>query len=212
MIKNPWFTLVIGLMVGLTLGYVFAERQTIPPGKALRMGSQSAQEQTGRLPEDHPPLDQTGPDPQVQSLQQQVSETRGLLAQSPGDAGLMIALGDLHFEIARTTMRVEDWQEALAWYEKGIDHGRGDDPNVLTDLAVVNRNLDQQQRALELLDQAIAIDGDHWQAWFNKVIVLNFDLHDHEAAQQAFEKLESIAADNPQVPDLTRIREEVMGH
>jgi len=29
MIKNPWFTLVIGLMVGLALGFVLAERQAI---------------------------------------------------------------------------------------------------------------------------------------------------------------------------------------
>jgi tetratricopeptide (TPR) repeat protein len=211
MYKNPWFTLVIGLMVGLTLGYVFAERQAIPPGKALRVGLSPTQAQTGDLPEGHPPLDQTGSDPQIQALQQQVSETRGLLAQNPDDAGLMIALGDQYFEIARTTMRAEDWQEARTWYEEGVAHGRGEDPNVLTDLAVVYRNLGQQQRALEFLDHAIAVDDDHWQAWFNKVIVLNFDLHDHDAARQAFGRLESIAAENPQVPDLTRIRQEVMG-
>lgn len=211
MYKNPWFTLIIGLMLGLTLGYVFAERQTIPPGKALRLGLQPGQEQSGNLPDGHPPLDETGADPHIQTLQQQISETRGLLAQSPDDAGLMIALGDQYFEIARTTMRDEDWQEARAWYEEGVSHGRDDDPNVLTDLAVVNRNLGQQQLALELLDQALAVDDDHWQAWFNKVIVLNFDLHDHEAAQQAFGRLESIAAENPQVPDLTRIKQEVMG-
>ena len=42
MFKNPWVTLVIGLMVGLALGYVFAERQPIPPGKALRLGTPQA--------------------------------------------------------------------------------------------------------------------------------------------------------------------------
>jgi tetratricopeptide (TPR) repeat protein len=88
--------------------------------------------------------------------------------------------------------------------------GRSNDPDVLTDLGVVLRNLQQYDRSLEILDRAIAVEPDHWQAWFNKVIVLNFDLHDHDGAREAFGHLKEIAARNPEVPDLTGIEAEVM--
>ncbi|MEE4270722.1 MAG: tetratricopeptide repeat protein [Thermoanaerobaculales bacterium] len=211
MIKNPWFTLVVGLVLGLTLGYVFAERQPIPPGKALRLGVSPGGGAAGDLPEGHPPLDAAGANPQVAALQQQIADTRGLLASSPDDPGLMVALGDQYFELARSTENSAHWNEARAWYVKAEANGRGDDPNVLTDLAVVYRNLGQTQNALEKLDHAIEIDGEHWQALYNKVIVLNFDLHDHDAAKQTFARLEAVAEANPQVPDLSPIRAEVLG-
>lgn len=211
MLKNPWVTLLIGLMVGLALGYVFAERQPIPPGKALRLGAPQAAAQGGDLPSGHPPIDESAPNPERQFFEEQISELQGLLAQSPDDPGLMVAMGDAYFELARATGRENQWQESRVWYERAMAQGRGDDPNVMTDLAVVFRNLKQFDRAVELLDRAIGIHPDHWQAWFNKVIVLNFDLHDHDGAREALLRLKAIAAENSEVPDLAGLEREVMG-
>lgn len=209
MFKNPWFTLVIGLMVGLTLGYVFAERQSIPPGGAVRPEGGSSQ--FGALPEGHPPIGETDTRPEVHQFEQQIAEVRALLNQNPNDAGLMVSLGDAYFELARATSSNDHWLEAQGWYEKAVASGRVDDANVMTDLAVVYRNLQQNDRALEMLERAIATDPDHWQAWYNKVIILNFDLHRHDEARDAFLRLEEIAASDPQVPDLSGVRAEVMG-
>lgn len=211
MFKNPWFTLLIGLMVGLALGYVFAERQAIPPGKALRLGAPQTSAQGGGLPNGHPPVDGSAPNPETRFFSQQITEIQGLMAQNPGDVGLVVALADAYFELARTTGEDIHWQEARRGYERALAEGRGDDSDVLTDLAVVVRNLKQFDRSVELLDHAIAVDPDHWQAWFNKVIIMNFDLHDHDGARKAFLRLKGIAAENPEVPDLSRIEEEVMG-
>lgn len=211
MFKNPWFTLLIGLMVGLALGYVFAERQAIPPGKALRLGAPQTAAQGEGLPDGHPPVDGSAPNPETQFFAQQITEIQGLIAQNPGDVGLVVALADAYFELARTTGDASHWQEARRGYERAMAEGRGDDPDVLTDLAVVMRNLEQFDRSVELLDRATAVDPDHWQAWFNKVIIMNFDLHDHDGAREAFLRLKSIAAENPEVPDLSRIEQEVMG-
>jgi tetratricopeptide (TPR) repeat protein len=71
--------------------------------------------------------------------------------------------------------------------------------------------MEQYERSIELLDHAIAVDEDHWQAWFNKVIIMNFDLHDHDGAREAFGRLKNIAAGNPEVPDLSQIEQQVMG-
>lgn len=96
------------------------------------------------------------------------------------------------------------------WYERSLELEAAD-PNVVTDLAVVHRNLQQPDRSLELLDQAIAMDAEHWQAYYNKVIVLQFDLHRHDEAAATLARLKEIAATNREVPDLSGLEAEVLG-
>ena len=202
MYRNPWFTLILGLIVGLIIGYVLAERQAVPPAKAVRLGlsPQAAAQQGDELPDGHPPVDgASGAD--VQRLRQQVAEIEGLLATSPNDAGLMAALGNVYFDASR-------WPDARDWYEKALRISSGD-PNILTDLAVVYRNLGDFQRSIELLDQAIAIDSDHWQAWYNKVVVYQFDLHQHDDAAEALKILQELKNSNSSIPDLSGLEGEV---
>jgi tetratricopeptide (TPR) repeat protein len=200
--KNPWFTLILGLMVGLVLGYVFAERQSIPPAQTMARQTAPGGQQGG-LPEGHPPVEVTGGGEEEQRLAQQAAELQQMLAQTPGDPRLMVALGNLYFDAGR-------WQNARLWYERSLEI-EGDDPNVVTDLAVVYRNLKQPDRALELLDRAIGTFPTHWQSWYNKVVVLHFDLHRHDEAVQALDRLRAIAATDPQVPDLSQLEAEVTG-
>ncbi len=200
--KNPWFALVIGSMVGLVLGYILAERQPIPPAKAMA-APQAAQQ---GLPDGHPPIEATGPGgggAEAAKLAQQAAELEGALAQSPDDPRLMIALGNLYFDAGR-------WTESRLWYERGIEAGGGD-ANVLTDLAVVYRNLKQPERSLDFLGQALQMSPTHWQAIYNQVVVLHFDLHRHDDAAAALQRLKQVAATNPDVPDLSALETEVMG-
>ena len=202
MYKNPWFTLVIGLMTGLVLGYVFAERQPIPPAKAV-VSTAGAQQS---LPDGHPPIEANGPGvggAEAARLAQQAAELEGALAQAPDDPRLMVALGNLYFDAGR-------WTESRLWYERAIEAG-GRDANVLTDLAVVYRNLQQPERSLELLNEALEASPEHWQAIYNQVVVLHFDLHRHDEAAEALRRLKQVAASNPDVPDLTALEAEVMG-
>jgi tetratricopeptide (TPR) repeat protein len=144
------------------------------------------------------------PNPEAQALDRQIAEIQTLLAQNPDDAGLMVALANTYFDAG-------SWPDARLWYERALADERNVDPNVITDLAVVYRNLGEPQRALELLDRATAMDENHWQAWYNKIVVMQFDLHDHDGAREALLRLKEIAAENPQVPDLAPIEREVMG-
>jgi tetratricopeptide (TPR) repeat protein len=201
MYRNPWFTLVIGLMVGLVLGYVFAERQTIPP--APTQAPQPGQGTEGNLPEGHPPI-QGGEMAgfEDERLAQQAAELQQMLAQNPEDHRIMVALGNLYFDAER-------WHESRIWYERSLEF-EAHDPNVITDLAVVYRSLGQPETALSILDRAIASTPAHWQAWYNKVIVLHFDLHRHEDAAEALQRLEEIAQTDPSVPDLAQLKGEVL--
>jgi tetratricopeptide (TPR) repeat protein len=202
--RNPWFTLILGLMAGLVIGYVLAESQPIPPAKAIRLGlgPQGVAQQGAQLPEGHPPVD--GPSAaEAQRLRQQVAEIENLLASNPNDAGLMAALGNLYFD-------ANLWPQAREWYEKSLQVS-SDDPNVLTDLSVVCRNLGEFQRSIELLDRAIAIDPAHWQAWYNKVVVYHFDLHQHDLAAEALRTLQELKKSNSAIPDLSGLEKEVLG-
>jgi tetratricopeptide (TPR) repeat protein len=203
MYRNPWFTLVLGLMAGLIVGYVLAERQSVPPAKAIRLGlNPQAAAQAEELPDGHPPVDgESGAG--AQRLRQQVAEIEGLLAANPDDAGLLTAMGNVYFDASR-------WPEARDWYEKSLRVSSGD-PNVITDLAVVHRNLGEHRRAIELLDQAIAINSGHWQAWYNKVVVYQFDLHEHDAAASALKTLQDLKKGNSAIPDLSGLEKEVLG-
>lgn len=202
MFRNPWFTLVLGLVAGLTLGYVFAERQPVPPAKAIRLGTNPAEGQGEALPEGHPPVEgQTAA--ATQQLRQQVGEIEGLLDANPDDPKLMAAMGNVYFDASR-------WNEARVWYERSLAVAP-DDVDVLTDLAVVFRNLEQSQQSIEILDRALALSPDHWQALYNKVIVYQFDLHEHDNAAQALRRLQELKEQNPAIPDLSAIESEVLG-
>ena len=201
MIRNPWFMLVVGLMAGLVIGYVLAEQEQVPPAPSPAGGEAS-------LPAGHPPVEgaSTAPpdaDRARRALEAQAREIEGLLEDNPDDHRLMVALGNLYFDAGR-------WAEARDWYERALERSP-DDAQVITDLAVVSRNLKQFERALQLLDEAIDLDPDLWQAWYNRVVVLHFDLHRHEEAVRAFEELERIAETNDTVPPLDALREDVLG-
>lgn len=202
MIRNPWFTLVLGLMVGLVLGYVFAERQPVPPAKALRAGISPTQSGSEALPDGHPPVEGQSA-AASQQLRQQVSEIEGLLAANPNDAKLMAAMGNVFFDASR-------WDEARTWYQKSLAVTPGD-VDVLTDLAVAYRNLEQPERAVELLDQVISLNPAHWQAWYNQVVVYQFDLHQHDEAATALRRLQQLKQQNPAIPDLSALEREVLG-
>jgi tetratricopeptide (TPR) repeat protein len=202
--RNPWFTLVLGLLSGLVIGYVLAERQAVPPAKAIRLGlNPQADPQAEALPEGHPPIEgASGAD--AQRLREQVAEIDALLAANPDDAGLMAAMGNVYFDASR-------WPEAREWYERSLQLSPGD-PNVMTDLAVVYRNLGQSQRTVELLDEVLVIAPTHWQALYNKVVVYQFDLHEHDAAANALRALQELKKSNSAIPDLSGLESEVFGN
>ncbi|RLE17854.1 MAG: hypothetical protein DRJ65_22195 [Acidobacteria bacterium] len=196
MIKNPWLMFVGGLMIGLVLGYVIAERQAVPPAVSLAPPSGTS---AGSVSQQAAVQNPGSPGPA--EVERQLGEIRNLLAQNPGDARLLVAQGNIYFDAQR-------WEEARLSYEEAIET-TPDDPNLLTDLAVVYRNLDKPERALEILAQVIEAAPDHWQAVYNRVIVLHFDLHSHDEAVAALGELEKLAETNPQIPDLSGLAAQV---
>ena len=52
---------------------------------------------------------------------------------------------------------------------------------------------------------------DHWQALYNKVVVYQFDLHEHDQAAASLARLKELKQQNPAIPDLSAIEREVNG-
>ncbi len=196
MIKNPWLMFVGGLMIGLVLGYVIAERQAVPPAVSLAPPSGPA---VSSAPQNVAAQDSGSPGPA--EVEKQLGEIRNLLAKNPGDSALLVAQGNIYFDAKR-------WEEARLSYEEAIET-IPDDPNVLTDLAVVYRNLDKPERALEILAKVISAAPKHWQAVYNRVIIMHFDLHLHDEAIEALGQLEKLAQKNSQIPDLGGLASQV---
>lgn len=202
MLKSPVFTLVVGLMVGLALGYVLAERESIPPHAERPATSQ------GNLPPGHPPIDQSqsesqNPGKDDSELAQQSASLRAMLQKNPNDAKVLASLGNLYYDHSR-------WPEAKGWYERALKVAP-DDTDVMTDMAVVERNLGAHEEALQTLDRALKIDPHHWQALYNKVIILNFDLHRPQEAAAVLDELEGLRKDHPEIPDLSSLKAQIAG-
>ena len=193
------FPFLIGLMVGLAVGYVLAERQPIPPARALKMIQQGQGE---KLPPGHPQLEKPS-SPKDSEFEQQVTSLTTMLAQEPDNVEVMTALGNLYFDHAK-------WEDAEHWYQESLKRKPGD-LNVMTDYAVVLRNLGKGQEALNLLNTVLKKDPGHWQAMYNKVIVLNFDLHQHDKALEVLKQLEKLRSTHPDIPDLTPLRKKIEG-
>lgn len=196
MTKNPWFMFVGGLMIGLVIGYVVAERQAVPPAVSLAPPSGAAS-----VPAAQPPMGGNTGSQGSLAVERELGEIRNLLEKNPGDAKLLVAMGNTYFDAQR-------WEEARLSYEQAIGT-IPDDVNVLTDLAVVYRNLGKPERALEILGHVIEMAPEHWQAVYNRVIVLHFDLHSHDEAVEALGALEQLAQNDPQIPDLSGLAAQV---
>lgn len=196
MTKNPWFMFVGGLMIGLVVGYMVAERQAVPPAVSLAPPSGAS-----AAPVSQPQMGQNPGSQGSLEVERQLAEMKNLLAKNPGDARLLVAIGNIYFDAQR-------WEEARLSYEEAVET-IPDDVNVLTDLAVVYRNIGKPERALEILGHVIEVAPDHWQAVYNRVIVLHFDLHSHDEAVEALEALELLAQSNPQIPDLSGLASQV---
>ena len=89
-----------------------------------------------------------------------VADLQEKLDQNPDDRAAIVKLANYYYDRG-------EWTEAEEWYERALEIS-ADDPNVLTDLAVVQRNLGEPQLSLKTLAKALAVKPDHWQAIYRE--------------------------------------------
>lgn len=131
-------------------------------------------------------------------LQAEVLLIEERLAEHPDDVEEMIRAGNLYYDM-------KEWERAKAWYTRSLDFDPAN-PNVLTDLGTVHRNLEQYDASILAFNAALAIAPHHWQALYNKASVLGRDLGRTEEALVLVEAIEALKEENADIPDLTSLR------
>jgi len=189
------------LLGGLVLGFIFAflmfeamaSRQPPRLTAALRsqiaMGDPEAGGAMGGGAEAPPGAGQGG-GPAMAEIQQ----LREIVEKNPNDIQAVRKLADLNFDI-------QNWQRAQELYSHYLEL-KPNDPDVITDLGITYRGLQQYDKAIDLFNQAKKLEPGHWQAYYNEVVVLAFDLKKTEQANQVMGQLQQLQPGNPDVAKL----------
>ncbi|MEA2603463.1 MAG: hypothetical protein QOF89_4455 [Acidobacteriota bacterium] len=198
----------IGILVGFIAGYlvheVMATRQ--PPRLTPEMraqivvpggeqGGPAPEGDAGAAPAADPGASQAaagagGPGPAMQAIQ----ELKDYVDKNPKDAQAVRKLADLNFDI-------RNWQRAQELYRHYLEL-KPNDPDVLTDLGISFRETKEYDQALRHFQEAQKAAPDHWQAYYNQVVVLAFDLKKLDEANQVLAKLQQMQPGNPDVEKL----------
>ncbi|MDR2695889.1 MAG: tetratricopeptide repeat protein [Deltaproteobacteria bacterium] len=127
----------------------------------------------------------------------QIRELEEAARKNPQDPHAWIQLGNQYFDDHKPREAIRAYERALAI--------KGDNPDVLTDMGIMYRQLGEFERAAENFTQAGRIHPRHEQSRFNLGVVLFFDLHRKDEARKAWRALLDI---NPEAktPDGALLR------
>lgn len=194
----------LGVLAGFISGYfvheVMAVRQ--PPPLAVLQAAQAAV--MGGSPHDAGAPGAPGADPAAAAGDQggpamaEIERLKQQIESNPEDADAILQLANLNYDI-------RNWARARDLYTRWLEL-RPAEPGVLTDLGVAYRGLGEFQEAMKRFEEAQKLQADHWQSMFNQVVVLSFDLQDHERADAVLARLRTLQPNNP---DVQRLAQEV---
>jgi tetratricopeptide (TPR) repeat protein len=218
---------IIGLLLGLIIGFTFANtiNQRGSSGATLAQG---AQQQNPALPPDHPPITsdaaaQAGPDMQT------VQEAVNLAKSNTSNFDAQMRAADYSYQIQRyddamqflqranqlqpdnyeaivqlgnVTYDAGRYEEAEKWYTAALQK-KADDVNVRTDLGLTfmlrePANLD---RAIAEFHHSLERDPRHLQTLQNLTVALTRK-GDAEQARAALAKLQEVSPANPAISTL----------
>lgn len=207
--KDNLLFALIGIMVGFVTGYLLQDAM------AARQPPRLSQEQVAEIlagsggPGAGPGMGQGGPGPAAPpnpgatsgdaaaagaAPMAEIQNLRRQIEQNPNDADAIRRLADLNFEI-------RNWERARELYVRFLELRPGD-PGALSDLGVSYRETGQMDQALESFREAQRVAPEHWQSYYNEVIVLAFDLKQFDAAEEVLARLQRMQPDNPTVSQL----------
>jgi tetratricopeptide (TPR) repeat protein len=203
--KDNLLYLMGGLLVGFVFAYLLFEAMSTrqPPRltPALRAQIASGDEavQGGGAADarvdaqGQAPGDAQGAAARGQAMAE-IQKLREHVEKNPNDAKAVRQLADLNFDI-------QNWQRAQELYHHYLEL-KPNDPDVMTDLGITYRGVKDYDKALDLFHQTQKLAPDHWQALYNEVVVLAFDLKKLDQAGTVLAKLEQMQPGNPDVKRL----------
>ncbi len=125
----------------------------------------------------------------------EIQQLRDFVEKNPNDAEAVRKLADLNFDI-------QNWSRAQELYAHYLQL-KPKDPDVTTDLGITYRGMGKFDQALDRFHEAEKLSPDHWQAYYNEVVVLAFDLKKLDQAHQILARLQQMQPGNPDVAKLS---------
>ncbi len=202
MTKDNFLSASIGVLLGFIAGYMLHEmliaRQ--PPRLTPEMRAQivASPDSAGGAPMQQQAPPQGAMPPGGGPAAPEVQELQARLQQNPDDTEAMLRLANLNFDIS-------NWGRAQELYTRYLELRPGD-VNAMTDLGISYRNTRQFDQALALFNQAQEINPQHWESYYNEVVILAFDLKRLDEANQTLAQLQQLQPGNP---DVARLAEAV---
>jgi len=95
------------------------------------------------------------------------------------------------------------WEDAKNAYLRYLEENP-DDVGATADLGVCYKELGDYDRALRNFDRALVLDPGHWQALYNKIIVLGFNVGKKAEAKKLIRELRRMQPNNPEVAQLAQ--------
>lgn len=182
-IAGMFFALLIGLFLGSLIPGLFEK------------GREKAQ---APAPADVPAPSVDWREALPSQLRQRLAQLEKESRDSPGDAAVWTALGNLYFDAGHPGEAIDAYGRSL-----GI---QPDNPDVLSDLGILYRETGQPEQALDAFRKASELDPRHQNSIFNQGVVLYFDLG---RRPEALEKWRALLEMNPDAvaPDGKRLEE-----
>jgi tetratricopeptide (TPR) repeat protein len=202
--KDNLLYLMGGLLVGFVFAYLLFEAMSTrqPPrltpalraqiatgDEAVQSGADARVDAQGQAPGDA-----QGQQQNPQAAMAEIQQLRAYVEKNPNDADAVRKLADLNFDI-------QNWQRAQELYNHYLEL-KPNDPDVMTDLGITYRGVKEYDKALDLFRRTQELKPDHWQALYNEVVVLAFDLKKLDQAGTVLAKLEQMQPANPDVKRL----------
>lgn len=186
---------LLGVLIGFIAGYLMNEVMVVRQPTRLVHGDATiaASPAPGSAPNPGPPGGEGGGNAAMQEIQQ----LRDYVAKNPEDAEAIVRLAGMNYMISNWARAAELFERYLKLRPDGEQAA-----DVMSDLGSCYRGLQQSDKALALFDQVIAARPNHWQARYNKIILLAFDLRKLDEADQVMAELRQLQPNNPEVERL----------
>ena len=162
---------ILGIIIGGTLGYMFAFYQV----QASMPAPASASSSNGNLPNGHPNV----------SNEQILAMFKEALAKNPNDTTLMTKYANFLFDTGK-------FSEAVTWFEKVVAL-QPESPDAKTDFGTALWNAGEKDRAMAQYQAALKIDPTHMSTLHNLTIVYEEDRKLGEA-EKTIKQMETIDA------------------
>jgi cytochrome c-type biogenesis protein CcmH/NrfG len=137
---------------------------------------------------------QQGPD--RVKLMREISQAEEIVRKDPQNYQAWVQIGNDYFDLGEAQKSVDAYQRALAI--------KGDDPNVLTDMGVMYRQLKDFPKAVAAFRKAAAVGPNHPQSRMNLGVVLMHDVGDKAGAIAAWEDYLRVAPNDPNSENIRR--------